>query len=491
MNGTTTKTSLPIILNETGFVAKKSAAHKYITKSELDKRSIKLVTYSGYTKIFPFYEEFGGGEYIKLPREIVFEIPHRIINKLPAQVTMPNSRTMLVELSEGQKLIVNYLFENYFTPQHIKAGRAGCVLNQRAGTGKTYVAAALISRINLKALYVVQTKVLQKQTIEAINFALGDGAAVEYKKQKITSAGAVAVAVAGGSGDALVTVIIDKSLNNMSADQLRMYSAIVYDEVHTMASPMNLSFLWNHQFHYQIGLTGTPFDREDKLDALYQHLIGRVVSAEGDVPKFSYDDIQFNTEVEIVHYAAPSEYCKNLVHESTGKMFPPYMYEQFMNDPQRNALLLEYIQKLYKRGDYVYVFASERKTLNKLRDLIPTSFVVEIAEEVETFMGGTSDEQMKNIIGGTAKIVLATYSYAGTGVSIAQMNSIIFATPRKAKMKQIIARILRRNGDATIKRTIIDIVDANTGFKHQLRKRKLAYKFYGATLIKKVVKAHE
>ena len=206
------------------------------------------------------------------------------------------------------------------------------------------------------------------------------------------------------------------------------------------------------------------------------------------MPKFTYDDVKFNTEVEIVHYSAPAEYCKNLIHESTGKMFPSFMYEQFLSDPHRNALLLDYIQKLYKLGKYVFVFASERKILEKIRDIIPEHFEVEIAEEISTFMGGTTDEQMKNINNGTAKIILATYSYAGTGVSISQMNSIIFATPRKAKMKQIIARILRRNGDSSIKRTIIDIVDANTGFKYQLSKRKQAYKFYNCQCKKTIVK---
>lgn len=459
-----------VIYNSTGFIAKKNTLYKQISKAELDKKSIKVEIYGGYSRAYALYNVYLD-EYIKLPREIVFSLNFNVVNKLPPKQVVEFNFSM--ELYAGQKLIVDYLYNNFFTPQHMLTGRAGCVLDQRAGTGKTACAAALIAKMNLRTLYVVQTKFTQEQAIKGLNFALGDGVAVAYDKELPMN-------------NYKVCVLIDRSLNRLTPEKLSYFSAIIYDEVHTMASPINLSFLWNHQFHAQLGLTGTPFDRTDKLDVLYHNLVGRVVSAK-NIPGFSYDDVKFNTEVEIIHYSAPDEYCKNLTHEKTGKMFVPYMLTQFLNDPHRNELLISCIEKLYKAdGRYVYVFASERKTLEELKKkLVARNYDAFIEEEIETFMGGTTDEQLVRINDGRAKIVLATYSYAGTGVSISQMNSIIFATPRKAKMKQIIARILRRNGDNTIVRKIIDIVDARTGFKHQLAWRKQAYAFYGAKTTKR------
>jgi hypothetical protein len=90
---------------------------------------------------------------------------------------------------------------------------------------------------------------------------------------------------------------------------------------------------------------------------------------------------------------------------------------------------------------------------------------------IDILMGGVSASSELHIEK-TAKIIIATYQYLGTGKSIAKMDSIIFALPRKAQMEQIAGRIFRLNGDSSIHREIYDIVDQNLSIKSQHYHRK-------------------
>jgi hypothetical protein len=67
------------------------------------------------------------------------------------------------------------------------------------------------------------------------------------------------------------------------------------------------------------------------------------------------------------------------------------------------------------------------------------------------------------------------------------MDCILFATPRRNKMRQTLGRILRRSGDPSIERIIIDICDQDTKMKSQLSTRKSVYKEKGFVMNKKLI----
>ena len=59
------------------------------------------------------------------------------------------------------------------------------------------------------------------------------------------------------------------------------------------------------------------------------------------------------------------------------------------------------------------------------------------------------------------------------------MTAMMFLTPRKANMKQILARMLRRGSDNRIPRICVDIVDNKTALRYQVGERRNAYSIYG------------
>ncbi len=101
-----------------------------------------------------------------------------------------------------------------------------------------------------------------------------------------------------------------------------------------------------------------------------------------------------------------------------------------------------------------------------------------VHKHLEMFTGGLSEQKIQEVTK-NARVLFSTYGYAGTGISILKMSAILFLTPRKANMKQILARILRRGSDQSIPRVVVDIVDARTALVRQYSVRSEAYEFYG------------
>jgi DNA polymerase III delta prime subunit len=62
------------------------------------------------------------------------------------------------------------------------------------------------------------------------------------------------------------------------------------------------------------------------------------------------------------------------------------------------------------------------------------------SSDLTVMMGGASKETIKEAQE-KARIILTTYGYSGTGVSIVKQNAIVFATPRKSNMIQIVEAV--------------------------------------------------
>ena len=103
---------------------------------------------------------------------------------------------------------------------------------------------------------------------------------------------------------------------------------------------------------------------------------------------------------------------------------------------------------------------------------------IDMAHAADMFVGGIKDDKITNIIDHT-RVLFSTYGYAGTGISILKMTAELYLTPRKASMKQIVGRILRRGSDPAIPRIIVDIVDKKTSLRYQLGARRVAREHYG------------
>lgn len=482
------------VLTKHGVITKYSNA-KFISNY---LKKLKHVYYSkkGIPKSFTLYKRItqqNGTEILILPRSSIRELLK--IEGMVLRNTLSglhNLRDLLRNelaqfLYEDQKIIVAEILRNMMS----QTGTAS--LNLRAGYGKTFIAGGLICALGVHAIYVVPTRELAKQTVEDLRIVLPDEIIVRY----VDTSDELAKIVAGigGACDVCVavinTVLIAAPKYETTGHCINTaFSLAIFDEVHTYCSQKRSNIFWLAQTNYMFGMSATIGDRRDGFDFAVAHHLPPLIDA-AQVRGFSYGENPFMLHVHAIKFKARAEFAQNLRHEKTGEIFTHYMYEQFTADNERNELVVHCARELYTRKHNTFIFVEERAHAEKLRDALVQDAQIP-QEEIVLFYGGTSEETRALAIAENgARIIIATFSYCGTGISIVRMSAMILASPRYSNMKQIIGRILRRGSDATIVRDVIDIIDYKTCLARQFRIRQNAYDYYGAKYDIQIVKSGE
>jgi hypothetical protein len=445
-----------------------------------------------------------GVSWVRLPRAVCDGLG--AICKIEADFAMHPlgfNPPLQLDLFQNQILCIERLMQIY-TPERIAAGSACAELVLRAGMGKTFVAAGLISRLAMRTLYIVPKDVLMKQACDDLRgcFDSLDRADAALRPLVVGPFGRLK------KGDPRtqvemqhVTVIVIDSAMRQDAEFFAKYSFIICDEVHTLCSSERRKVFDKCHCAVMLGMTATPNQRADKMDPIVQKefICARdgLIDAE-KLPGFIHDDVNFATRVTIVRYLGPPKYTKTLKHEATDNVFCSYMHRQFLSDPYRLFIAVQAVRALYEwRGAMgqqhcIYIFCEELALLQILYRAFRDTFgddiaAPEIGNEVGNFVGGIKAEVVDDIKD-NARVLLTTYGYGGTGVSILKMTAIVKLTPRRANMQQIDARILRRGGDESIERRIIDIQDYNTCLRGQLSSRMQSYEHYKMEIEVKKVK---
>ncbi len=470
---------------------------------------LTLINYQkiGPPQYAPLYEfiTVGNTKCIVLPRTLIkVFLAGKILTSVEVMlpVAMPKNFNMITELYANQKLILEHLMAGVFTGARANAGTAAGILNLRAGMGKTFVAAGIISRVGLKTLYVVPKRPLATQTLKDFRgcFYPEDDAVKPniivgmYGKHLKKSEPALS------THD--VTVIVINSALLCDQEFFSRYSFVIFDEVHMYCSKIRKAIFRKASARYMLGMSATTEDRRDGFDPIAHKELAfdGIIRAE-NIPGFTYEDVNFLGQVRVIYYNGPEEYTKNLRHESTGMVFTHYMHNQYINDPYRLQLAMDELIALYDwRGEgprrhRIYVFAEEVEILIRAKlalcnllagrrdDIVADiGFDEAVTTELKLFTGGIKDNEIGQI-SKTGRVLFSTYAYGGTGISITDMTAELLLTPRRTGMKQVLARIMRRGSDLTIPRIIVDIVDNKTSLKHQVADRKNAYEFYNFTEI--------
>ncbi len=421
------------------------------------------------------------------------------------------------ELFPNQEIIVARLLEE-FTAERQLAGTATALLNLRAGMGKTFVAAAVVHRVRLPTLFVTITDYLAEQAVKDFKGCFQADLIRRWDREANRRAHArqkKEAGVAGGGGTSsapapvtarlrdgtpLITVIVINSALLEPPEFFGQFGMVVFDEVHMMCADKRKT-VFERTTWCAWGMSATTEQRNDTFDSVaWWHLAGfeaagtptptpRIIRGE-NVPGFSLDDVQFTGRVTVLKYAGPPEHTHVLKHPSTEKMFTPWMNKQFLADDCRTQVMLGELKRLYDwTGDAgqrhrIFVFCEEREPLIALLELLGGLFDVdapELHDQVGHFIGGTKAGEVARVKR-DARVILTTYGYSSTGVSIVDMTAIVFWTPRRSNMMQILPRVMRRGGDVSICREFIDLVDWSTPMKSQFYERRNAYHYYGLSI---------
>lgn len=384
-------------------------------------------------------------------------------------------------LMKNQQYIIDHCMEKYYNADALARGRASMLLDMPAGQGKTYTAAGFTHRLNVKrTLYITITKLLITQAMEDFEKAIP-----EFTTQQLTCSELAEQKVVTKN----ITFMTLASAVQCEAQYLEQFDFVIMDEIHTYCGNKTADLFWKIVTPYMLGMSGTMNDRP-AYDQIYKWHIGNYVDVR-TIPGVVIEKTQFSIVVHAISYYGPPEYTKHLVLDATGDMFYSYMLEQFSHDPYRNTLVCQYVNTLYQKGEYIYVFCATRAVVTEVALMLQNYLGIDIdTPELTQLMSGVSDEQVQSATK-SARVIVATYQYAGTGVSIQRMTGCILYDPRKAKMRQIIARILRLGSDEKIVRHVYDIIDMNTGLKKQSAERASVYREHSARIVKSKIEYTE
>ncbi len=402
-------------------------------------------------------------------------------NGITCNNPLPNM-TYLGKLNEGNQEIVFDNIINKFRANY-DSGMAGAILNLQAGMGKTFISLKLISELKCRTLVVVHNENMLNQWYKLLVDNFPNNTTGKYYGKNKTL------------GDNMVGIINSLVKEELSIKSMGgnitprtffdMFDLVIFDEVHLYSSKENRKIYNVAQSPYMIGLSATPDEHEKNWDKINEWGVGPVLTA-SNLEGFVLNEVKFKGHVTKVCYSGPPEYTEQITNAKLDLVSVPLMIEQLADDPYRFYMLMDLIMDQYNKGMNTLVFADRRSYLERiLNELEFRKLEASILENdqdkknlngIKAFniMGGSKESEFA-LAKETGNIILSTYQYMSTGISIQKLNSVILCTPRKSKSKQIINRIFRLGSDESIVREIIDIVDMKVSLKKQWYQRKLYY----------------
>ncbi|MFA7287104.1 MAG: DEAD/DEAH box helicase family protein, partial [Patescibacteria group bacterium] len=397
----------------------------------------------------------------------------------------------------------------------MEAHRGTAYLQMDTGLGKSRVGCAVIARLGMPALVVVPTKSIAAGWVDEFAEIFPDLRVGMFANPPKTSKKKPA-----GPDTHDVVIIIINTFYEKDPEFLHGFGVIVLDEAHEYHSKEFSRALWLCQTKAVLGLSATPDVNPTGMDKyIYLHLGAPILQA--SIPGFDVGDVQFRGVVRVVEYAGSPAHCGNVV-TAAGTMSAIMTIGAVIRDEARLRLVVAEIIRLHDlhltapaaelaalglgprpeeaatpkhpagvvRRHGVFVFAEHREYLIAIRDALLARVAAEdidapeidaapvavAAPEVSVLRGGVAKADMTRAKRAGAHIVLTTYGFSRRGVSLADMTSIVAATPRRNGSRQLLGRFLRRGSDESIVRQMVDIVDVRTGLKSQLTERMKEYR---------------
>jgi len=293
------------------------------------------------------------------------------------------------------------------------------------GSGKTVMALYLAALRRQPVLVVVHTSDLARQWVERIeNFLAVEAAEVGF--------------IGGGQrrvGER-ITVAMVQTLYKCAEEVSEKIGFLLVDECHRCPSRTFTEAVSAFDSRYMLGLTATPWRRDNLADLIFWHL-GHLhyrvakedLIASGDVlpAKIIYRQTQFNPFHDPVQ-----EYSKMLV--------------ELTCDDQRNRLIASDVAREACRGAGVCLVLSDRKNhCETLRALL--TFKHKVPSEILT--GDLHQQErhqaLESIRQGRSRVLVATGQLMGEGIDCGQLTTLFLTTPIRfsGRLIQYLGRVLR------------------------------------------------
>ena len=374
-----------------------------------------------------------------------------------------------INLYDTQKVICEHIKKKL-----LKRTNNNFLLCAETGSGKTTIALDLINKLKVKTLIIVPNILLLEQWFDQLLNICNKEDIISWTSKNPDNL------LINKKYKIIITTIKTSIKIDVNLINNNNIGLTIYDEVHLYATKTYLKTFWCTQSYYNLALTATP-NRIDKFEKIYfQHINIPTYNNEIlEINNMKSDKISFSCDVEVIK----NDKCYDTELTKSGTVCVANIIENICDDIKRNKIIVTKIIELYDENNenYTFVFSDRRNHLILLAEM-----VVKERENISILIGGVKkmsvDDAKKN-----AKVIFTTYQYSSVGLNIPKMNALIFSTPRRNNMAQIIGRILRLSENNEKTRKIIDIWDNASIFKSQFYQRKKIYDLNGYIIKYKVI----
>jgi superfamily II DNA or RNA helicase len=320
------------------------------------------------------------------------------------------------------------------------------------GYGKTVIAIFIITFLRLKTLIVVHKTFLLEQWIERItqytNAKIG---IIQQDKMDIYKK------------DIVVGMLQTLNIREFQ-DNLECFQFIIFDECHHLGAQVFSKILLKTQSPYLLGLSATP-ERNDKLENVFYSYLGNIIYR-------MTDKVDQNVRVQIYKFKTEDKKFRVLYNKFTKKYNYAKMISNLTEIDERNNLIVSVIENVFKQSNtrQLFLLTNRRNHLEILKNKLDIIFPL----QVSYYCGGMKKLDLKK--SESKKIILGTFEMASEGLDIADLDTLVLATPKTA-ITQSLGRIMRKNKNDYINNPlIIDIYDDSSIYIAMAKKRIMLYK---------------
>lgn len=324
------------------------------------------------------------------------------------------------------------------------------------GFGKSVVIASLIHRIQKRAMVVVPRLTLVKQTAHDL------GGSPTLDRVQILAGASVGILQGSWEKNPVDADIIVASLDSLALFKYPQefwmkIGLVIFDEAHHMAAKTLSAIMPFVPSSRIVGFSATP-TRNDGLEHVLYWLMGPVSFIYQRLPEITG---KINTVcVQRVQGAViQDEFMYG------GKLAFAAMLNAIAGNEARNAALIK-IALDYVQRKKILLITAFREHCEVLALLLKNE-----GKSVHMIHGGVKNKEVES------QFLVATYGMLEEGFDDADLDTLIFCTPRST-IQQTVGRIERSKAGKLVP-LVIDVVDQNGVFEAMWFKRKRFYKSRG------------
>lgn len=324
------------------------------------------------------------------------------------------------------------------------------IINLSTSAGKTVLSLAIIDKLGLKSLILVNKLELLQQWKERISqfLPLANVGIIQGTKFEV-------------DGFDIVIGMVQTIINDrIKMRDLASFGVCIIDEVHSISTKSFGQVFFKITSPFQFGLSAT-LDRTDDLDIVYRSFLGPVIYSNVVINKKQESIVNvYNCNFELGKFKPSIKLFGEEKPNLAGILNNLCICES------RNEFILKTIGDIIQEDSNRKILCmsdriSQLKWLNER--LIPESGL---------FIGKMSSSELKECR--KKQVILATYQMVIQGFDQPDINTLVFLTPR-SNIEQAIGRIYRQNHSITP--MIIDFKDTNFQvLVNQSKKRLKLYK---------------